>query len=191
MPPTPHLFFGAGVLEFGAGVGLVGLAASSLWSTPVILIDLAPIVKPLVSNIELNAETLAATGGSAFAGVLDWNEPDELILPTCTVSQTTRASRLRLEEKPKIIIAADVVYSEEHPRMLTNAIFAWLSRCEEARVTIAYPLRVAYSDQIRELWDRLEKGGLVSIREGRAGAGDDWDEEAEVEWCIWKWNSTN
>ena len=177
---------GVGVLELGAGVGLVGLAASSLWSTPVALTDLVPIVEPLASNIQLNAKTLAATGGSASAGALDWDEPDTLTLHSSTHPQTLRASKLRPEEKPKIILAADVIYYEDHPRALTNVIFAWLSPSQTARLVIAYPLRVAYLDQIRELWERLERGGMVSIREGRARAGDNWDDEEEIEWCVWK-----
>ena len=177
------------VLELGAGIGLVGLAASALWGTPVILTDLAPIVAPLDSNIKLNAKTLAAMGGSALAGVLDWDEPSTLTLHTGLASQIFHASNLSPEEKPKIILAADVIYSEEHPRTLSNAIFTWLSPRDEARVVIAYPLRIAYLDQIRELWQRLEEGGLLSIREGRAKAGDNWDDEEEIEWCIWKWRT--
>ncbi|KAI9665107.1 MAG: hypothetical protein M1821_006555 [Bathelium mastoideum] len=180
-----------GVLELGAGVGLVGLAASALWSTHVTLTDLSPIVEPIFSNIKLNAETLAATGGSASAGALDWDEPDTLILRTGNTLRTIKASNLGLEDRAKIILAADVIYYEEHPRMLTNAILAWLSPHKDARVVIAYPLRVAYLDQIRELWDRLEKGGLVSFREGRAKAGDNWDDEEEIEWCVWKWKAAH
>lgn len=177
---------GIGVLELGSGIGLVGLVASSLWGTLVALTDLAPIVGPLISNIKLNAETVAANRGSALAGALDWNEPDALTLYNGVHPQAIQASEISPEAKPKIILAADVIYSEDHPRMLTNAIFAWLSPAEEARVVIAYPLRVAYLDQIRELWERLETGGLASIREGRERAEDNWDDEEEIEWCVWK-----
>ncbi|KAF2237702.1 hypothetical protein EV356DRAFT_510703 [Viridothelium virens] len=178
-----------GVLELGAGIGLVGLAASSLWSVPLILTDLVPIVEPIISNIKLNADTLAANGGSACAGALDWDEPDTLSLYNGTTPLSLQASKLDAGDKAKIILAADVVYCEDHPRILTKAIFAWLSPGEEARVVIAYPLRIAYLDQIRELWERLDNGGLTSIREGRARADDTWDDEEEIEWCVWKWKA--
>ncbi|KAL9096090.1 MAG: hypothetical protein Q9165_001612 [Trypethelium subeluteriae] len=179
---------GVGVLELGSGIGLVGLAASSLWSVPVMLTDLAPIVEPIISNVELNAKTLASNGGSACAGALDWDEPNTLSLHNGTTPLSLQASNLDAGQKAKIILAADVVYSEEHPRILTKAIFAWLSPGKEARVVIAYPLRIAYLDQVRELWERLDNGGLISIREERVRADNgDWDDEEEIEWCVWKW----
>ena len=69
--------------------------------------------------------------------------------------------------KAQIILAADTVYSEEHPELLTHAVQAWLSRTDDSRLVICYPLRFGYLDHIRDLWERLEAGGLTSIEEGK------------------------
>ena len=77
-----------------------------------------------------------------------------------------------------VILAADVVYSEEHPELLSKTILRWLAAGPASRAVIAYPLRVAYLGQIRELWELLEAGGLEAIEEGREQASTkDWDDE--------------
>ncbi|KAI9714498.1 MAG: hypothetical protein M1820_000459 [Bogoriella megaspora] len=176
-----------GGLELGAGLGLVGLAAAAIWGTQITMTDLPPLVPPIIANIKLNAGTLASNGGSAVAGALDWDKPNELTFHDGKTSHVLRASGLPSEKKSKIILAADVIYDENHPRILTDAILTWLSQVEESRAIVAYPLRIAYLDAIRDFWERMERGGLVAVREGRAKAGEDWDDEEEIEWCIWKW----
>jgi predicted nicotinamide N-methyase len=174
------------ILELGAGIGLVGLVGSMLWHRPVFLTDLEPVTPGLTTNINLNARLLQHYGGSAIAGALDWNEPDTLTLPgnTSVSAKGTKAN---------IIIAADTIYDEEHPAMLTQTILKWLAPGPDARVIIVYPLRIAYLDQIRELWERLEDAGLEAITEGKEEAVDvgntSWDDERLCEWSVWKWKT--
>jgi hypothetical protein len=69
-------------------------------------------------------------------------------------------------------------------------------RCSDAlgprknlQAIIAYPMHVAYLDEIRGLWELLQRGGLESIDEGRELVGDDWDDEALHEWSVWRWKT--
>ena len=179
------------VLELGAGTGLVGLSAAAIWNTNVVLSDLAPIVPGLAVNICTNRKTLCALGGSAFCGTLDWANPDKLVLHSIDAEgQRQQEHTLQAEtNKATVILAADTIYSEEHPGMLSGTILRWLKHGPDARAIIAYPMRVAYLDEIRELWELLQSGGLEAIDEGRELVGDDWDDEVLHEWSMWRWQT--
>jgi len=181
------------VLELGAGTGLVGLSAAAIWNTNVVLSDLAPIVPGLAVNICTNRKTLCALGGSAFCGTLDWANPDKLVLHTTSsidAEGQEHSTTLQAEtNKATVILAADTIYSEEHPGMLSRTILRWLKHGSDARAIIAYPMRVAYLDEIRELWELLQSGGLEAIDEGRELVGDDWDDEVLHEWSMWRWQT--
>lgn len=174
------------ILELGAGTGLVGLSAAVVWKADVVLTDLHPLVPGLLKNIEKNVNVLSSSGASARAGALDWNRPSTLMLH---VNDQEMPPRMLSAEtaKASIIFAADTIYSDDHPAMLSNAIFTWLKPGRRSRVIIAYPLRVVYLDAIREFWERLEAGGLQSIAEGKAETGDEWDDEKLHEWSVWRW----
>ena len=176
------------ILELGAGTGLVGLSAAAIWKANVVLTDLDTLVPGLFKNIEVNNQMLAANGASAACGTLDWNKPSELTIYAGDQRSTPKTLNSALN-KATLILAADTIYDEEHPRMLTNAILAWLKPGADSRVIIAYPLRVAYLDSIRELWERLEASGLHAIDEGKAETGDEWDDERWHEWSVWAWQS--
>ena len=177
---------GIAVLELGAGTGLVGLSAAAIWRTSVVLSDLAPIVPGLAVNITTNKRTLCAIGGSASCGTLDWANPGELVLHSIG-AECRQHTLLSETDKATIILAADTIYSEEHPALLSKAILTWLKSGSDARAIITYPMRVAYLDEIRELWELLQRGGLEAIEEGRETSGDDWDDEALHEWSVWRW----
>lgn len=179
---------GINVLELGSGTGLLGLSAAAIWRTTVVLSDLGPIVPGLIMNISANKDTLSARGASASCGTLDWTIPDKLGLYT-EGQQRQKHTLLAETTKANIILAADTVYSEEHPAMLSNTILTWLKRSPDARTIVIYPMRVAYLDEIRELWELLESGGLEAIDEGREVGGDDWDDEALHEWSVWRWRA--
>jgi predicted nicotinamide N-methyase len=193
IPMDESVFEGAAidVLELGAGTGLAGLAAAALWKTNLILTDLGPFVPGLSRNIDVNREVLAQRGVAASAGTLDWEQPHELPVfkddPT-KVLRTLSSSR----DKASMIIAADCLYSEDHPRLLVNAIVAWLKPGSASRVIICYPLRIAYLDIIRELWELLESEGLESISEGKKEIPDKvWDDERLHEWGVWRWRQSD
>ena len=187
--PTPNNDSnGISILELGAGTGLAGLAAALLWRTSVVLTDLAPFVPGLARNIDANRELLRERGAVARSAALDWNEAGEMVVTGEEEGGDRVLRREREEDKASVIVVADCLYSEEHPRMLRDVIVGWLRKGPGARVVVCYPLRVAYLDIIRELWALLEEGGLESVGEGKEEIRDDvWDDERLHEWGVWRW----
>ncbi|ETN46667.1 uncharacterized protein HMPREF1541_00853 [Cyphellophora europaea CBS 101466] len=178
---------GVNILEMGAGTGLAGLAAAAIWQTSVTLTDLAPFVPGLARNIDVNKDVLSDRRASACSGALDWNQPATLPVFHHDPEQIQQTYSSETD-KARVIIAADCLYSEDHPRMLTNAILAWLRPGPDSRVIVCYPLRIAYLDIIRELWELLEAGGLESVSEGKEEITDEvWDDERLHEWGVWRW----
>lgn len=170
------------ILELGAGTGLVGLTAAALWNVPVVLTDLPPIVPALAGNIRLNAATVKDL---VQCGSLDWSSPDLLVLENGRLHKAD-------EDKAAVILAADTVYSEEHPELLSRTILRWLAYLPSSRAIVTYSLRVAYLDQIRELWALLEAGGLEAIDEGREQESvHEWDDEGLCEWSVWRWKGSD
>lgn len=176
------------VLELGAGTGLVGLAAAAVWKTHVTLTDLPPIVPALQKNIALNGDLLLSNGGCASSGELDWKDPSLLRLhPPDEGDGTIEAPAER--NKVQVILAADTIYDSCHPEMLARVISTWLRAGPDSRVLIAYPVRVAYLEEIRELWERMQGVGMEVCVEGKEELPEkDWDDETLIEWCVWKWN---
>ena len=178
------------ILELGAGTGLVGLAAAAAWSATVVLTDLPAIVQNLARNVTGNAGIVSARGGSAIAGTLDWTQPD-ILTPFVDVDvSSTRcfSSFLEASPHPKVqtILAADSIYSPDHPAMLVNAVSSWLAPGGDARLILAYPIREAYLPQIAGLRCRLGEMGLVIHLEEAEMSQDDWAAEVEVHWSVWR-----
>ena len=185
--PNPSTVEKLLVLEIGAGTGLVGLAAAAIWATNVTLTDLRSIVPGLEANVLLNSSLLAKNKGFTTCSSLDWHYPSHLTL--CQQSGPDREAKEipSIATKAQVILAADTIYYEAHPELLTNVVNQWLERTENARMLIVYPVRVAYLDPIRELWQRFEELRLVVEREGKEMLPEhDWDDEREVEWVVWK-----
>lgn len=61
-----------GVLELGAGTGLVGIAAAAILHCRVLLTDLEPIVGNILNNIAKNLQTVNSHGGRLAVSELDW-----------------------------------------------------------------------------------------------------------------------
>ena len=170
------------VIELGSGTGLVGLSAAVIWQTSVLLTDLAPILPGLAENVALNKSSLSSdNNNSVHAALLDWSQPAQAGLHG--------GGRIfkAVQSKAKVILAADTVYSDHHPELLSHTIRTWLAPGEDARVILTYPLRIAYLDDVRELWERLERKGLVCIEDGSETGDEMWDEPAPFEWCVWTW----
>ncbi|KAL3481937.1 putative methyltransferase-domain-containing protein [Aspergillus californicus] len=178
--PTPDHTLRA--LELGAGTGLVGLSFAALRgkSAKIHLTDLPTIVPNLAHNVALNVELLTRTNGTVTTGVLDWS-----------VSPKTPPTP---EEQYDLILAADPLYSPDHPQLLVDTITIWLSRGLDARVVLEMPLRDAYLPQVQELRDRLGKLGLAVVEEGEEVGYDDWEtaEGGAVAvrcwWSVWGWS---
>lgn len=172
------------VLELGAGTGLVGISAAAVWGAQVHLTDLPAIVPNLSFNITANAAVVSAHGGIATSGVLDWS-----VLPSEEVQPS---------EKYAIILAADPLYSPEHPRLLVQIITRCLSTEADARVVVELPLREAYVPEIDDLCTRMAQAGLRILEQGDEVGYDDWGggagssglKEVQCWWGIWGWTET-
>ncbi|RMZ91800.1 hypothetical protein DV736_g958, partial [Chaetothyriales sp. CBS 134916] len=101
------------VLELGAGTGLVGISAACLWGASVVLTDLPDIVPNLAKNVSLNSDHILASGGEAETRRLDWSNASDM--------------PQHESEKYHTVIAADPIYSSEHPKLLANAILRSLA----------------------------------------------------------------
>jgi predicted nicotinamide N-methyase len=178
------------VLELGAGTGLVGLAMAGL-GADVILTDLPSIHANLARNTLSNSAVLAQNGGSACTGVLDWTDPAVCKLMPLAADQGQPGVITR---KFPLILAADSLYSPEHPHMLVDTIEAWLSGDEGAKVIVEFPYRDAYLPEIKTFRSRMERLGLVICKEGEEKGYDDWgtsgvnsddDDEDSLVTCWW------
>lgn len=184
-------------LELGAGTGLVGMALAAVSGASVLLTDLAEIEGNLAHNVQQNAEVIARIGGLAKTAILDWIRPTEIISSTLSVcSPSSDAVTETHVEKFPLIIAADSIYSAEHPSMLVGAIKTWLAPGPSTRVVMEMPRRDGYSEELEDLKTRMLQLGLQILDEGEETGYDDWggnseDELQEVNcwWSIWGWAS--
>ena len=171
------------VLELGAGTGLVGMTAAILWRTNAILTDLPGIIPGIRANIVANTSNLSKASASIQAGTLDW------LNPTCLALTNINSSTISPTEDNKfpVVLAADVVYDEDHPSLLLNTVRVWLAPGPNSRFILCYPSRMAYLDIIRDLWQKFEDAGLQCVEEGQQTGDASWDEEAPYEWSAWRW----
>lgn len=177
------------VLELGSGTGLVGLAMAAIGGD-VLLTDLPSIHENLARNASDNAVLIQAAGGKARTGTLDWTQPMSCELYTDgAVDETLDAATFKFP----VILAADSLYSPEHPRMLVDTIALWLSEDETAQVITEFPYREAYLPEIKDFRERMGRIGLHVLEEGEESGFDDWgasgtadgEEDRALVTCWW------
>jgi predicted nicotinamide N-methyase len=178
------------ILELGSGTGLVGMAAAAVLKANVLLTDLPEIEGNLAKNVSQNSDMIESEGGSAATAVLDWTNPN-LVVRSSSVGTDDLAS---LQPFP-IILAADCIYSPEHPALLVNAVAPWLARSSDARLILEVPLREGhgYEKEREDLRQRLVALGLEVLEQGEEVGYDDWGglgnelQEVPCWWSIWRW----
>ncbi|OCT50099.1 Rapid response to glucose protein 1 [Cladophialophora carrionii] len=168
------------VLELGAGTGLVGISAACLWETHVLLTDLPEIVPNLQQNLEQNKEVIQEHHGSVESRALDW--ADETDTPGS------------IQDRFKVILAADPIYSADHPKMLVSTVRRWIRWETVARFIVELPFRDRYDEERRALRMILAGLDFGLVSEGTDVGHDDWHgrdgSPAEVTcwWSVWKPN---
>jgi len=197
------------ILELGAGTGLVGLSAAAVLGVNVLLTDLPEIVPNLARNADDNEELLSSRGGSAAAAVIDWTKPQEVrfhqvpndgreseeICGGSVVAQTQLPGTRGLSVP--IIVAADPIYSTDHPKLLAQAVECHMKRSPEARLIVEMPIRETYAAERADFVSCMQGLGLSLIREETDIGYDDWSEgrgedltEVECWMTMWAWKTT-
>ena len=195
---------GARILELGAGTGLAGIAAASIFRVPVVLTDLPDIQSNLRANTLANYGEITLHGGDAMTGALDWRQPGTItdvtrfILASPFPEQSTDSEEIEATEDPEsrfsLIMAADSLYDSEHPRLLVDTICRWLAETVDARVVISLPVRELYQAERHDFCERMRGAGFKVVQEDTKTGRDDWTDasgelqEVSCHWMIWAWN---
>ncbi|KAF2401577.1 hypothetical protein EJ06DRAFT_349372 [Trichodelitschia bisporula] len=169
------------MLELGAGTGLVGIAAGAVFGAEVVLSDLPEIVGNLAQNVATNATVVEARGGSVSAAVLDWRDPKVLV--------GHGEERVGQTELFPVILAADSIYTPEHPALLARAVATWLAPTAGARVLVELPLRLGFEAERLAFREEMRGRGLALLDEGEEEGRDDWGNGGVVTcwYSVWGW----
>ncbi|OTB19550.1 hypothetical protein K445DRAFT_314437 [Daldinia sp. EC12] len=156
------------VLELGSGTGLLGMAAAAIWQANVVLTDLPTIVPNLAHNMERNRSTIEALGGKVDSGGLIWGSDDE------------SAERFDIKNQFKIVLAADPLYDDDHPELLSSAIVAHLAQDKDSRAIVMVPQRDVTTKKLAAKFLSIMIVSGLSVMEQNTLVGqDDWDEDGE------------
>ncbi|RCI12514.1 hypothetical protein L249_0352, partial [Ophiocordyceps polyrhachis-furcata BCC 54312] len=155
------------VLELGAGTGLLGLSAAALWRTEVVVSDLPRIVPNLGKNVQQNGPLIRARGGSVAVGSLTWGggaDDDEALF----------GEPFQFD----VVLAADALYDDHHPRLLASAIDGHLAARQDrdaARAVVIVPKRdVATMKLVDDFRTEMAGLDLFCCREEELLGRDDW-----------------
>ncbi|KAI3340692.1 putative methyltransferase-domain-containing protein [Ustulina deusta] len=168
------------VLELGSGTGLLGIASSAMWQADVVLSDLPDILPNLDYNIEQNRATVERLGGNISSGVLIWG------------SGSGNDAKFSPGNQFNIILAADGIYDDDHPDLLSSAIREQLLDSLDSRAIVMVPIRDEITKKlIAQFRSSMNDGALslVALEEhfltGRDDWGDDDDDESQAVECWW------
>ncbi|KAI7367925.1 hypothetical protein KC354_g3051 [Hortaea werneckii] len=98
-----------------------------------------------------------------------------------------------------LILAADPIYSADHPALLTTAIRAHLTlHSPLSRVLVEMPIREGFASEREDFRTRMQGLGLRTLGEGEEIGYDDWGSggedgrsftEVSCWWSVWGWGS--
>ncbi|KAI0839081.1 S-adenosylmethionine-dependent methyltransferase-like protein [Hypoxylon sp. FL0890] len=166
--PLGHQSQSLDVLELGSGTGLLGMAAAAIWQANVVLTDLPNIMPNLTHNIERNQPTIETLGGRVDSGTLIWGSDDG------------NAERFNRKNQFKIVLAADPLYDDDHPELLSSVIHAQLMKDKDARAIIMVPQRdLTTKKLVAKFVVAMEASGLMVLERHTLVGQDDWDEDEE------------
>ncbi|PHH77484.1 hypothetical protein CDD80_548 [Ophiocordyceps camponoti-rufipedis] len=160
------------VLELGAGTGLVGLAAAALWGVVVAVSDLPRIVDNLRYNVEANEGVVGGRGGRVVAGALTWGA-DEAGCDDDEVERSLFGEPFQFD----VVLAADPLYDDDHPRLLASTIGRHLAKGKDSRAMVMVPRRDATTVRLLEAFRDAMAGleaRLVCDEEEELLGRDDW-----------------
>ncbi|KAI9730714.1 MAG: hypothetical protein M1834_005683 [Cirrosporium novae-zelandiae] len=147
------------VLELGSGVGLLGLAAATIWEADCTLTDMRSIVDNLAYNVDANRKTVELHGGKVSAHILEWD--DEGSFPK------------NEDERYSVVLGADLLYSEDHAILVSNMIDKWLCHSPDAVAITAFPERDGYETQLETFREKMWYLGFQVIGDrSQWGVGD-------------------
>ncbi|KAI1138258.1 S-adenosylmethionine-dependent methyltransferase-like protein [Hypoxylon sp. FL0543] len=172
--PLSHLFHlgrpkqSWNVLELGSGTGLLGMAAAAIWQANVVLTDLPNIMPNLTHNIERNRPTIEALGGEVDSGALIWGSNDG------------NDERFAKKNQFNVILVADPLYDDDHPKLLSSAIHEQLMEDVDARAVVMVPQRdLTTKKLVAKFVIAMEASGLTVLEKSTLVGQDDWDEDEE------------
>ncbi|KAI6894950.1 hypothetical protein KC334_g11834, partial [Hortaea werneckii] len=112
------------------------------------------------------------------------------------VAQRTTTSSWPPNSFP-LILAADPIYSPDHPSLLCTAIAAHLTHhCPLSRVVVEMPIREGFGSEREDFRSRMQAMGLRILGEGEEVGYDDWGSggedgrsftEVRCWWSVWGW----
>ncbi|KAI0199782.1 putative methyltransferase-domain-containing protein [Astrocystis sublimbata] len=166
------------VLELGSGTGLLGIAAAAMWQVEVVLSDLPDIMPNLQHNLEHNQAVVERLGGKLSSGTLVWG------------SRSGNDAKFARANQFDIILAADGIYDDNHPELLSSAIQENLLNSPESRAVVMVPLRDDFTKTLIEDFQSIMKSGnlpLIMLEDHYLVGQDDWGDDGDpqsVE-CWW------
>ncbi|KAG1327120.1 methyltransferase-like protein 22 [Cocos nucifera] len=150
-------------LELGAGTGLVGIALARVARTVFITDRGMEVLDNCAANVQLNSSLLKFHEPSIHIRELDWKEAWPPNLQTCDFSSQQRtiyswaSSEIEEAERATLLLAADVIYSDE----LTDSFFGILERLmsQGSEKVLYLALEKRYNFSLEEL-DVVANGSI-------------------------------
>lgn len=145
---APHSVAGKRVLELGAGMGLVGLAAGRCGAASVLLTDLdAKALQHARTNIRKNARGGGGHACAAEAAHLDWARPPEL-----EDEEGARGPAARvLWEGADVVLAADIVNAGGLSELVYAMLLRYLGRDGDFVMVCPKPVHRHSVERLRSL----------------------------------------